>query len=275
MHRAALAAAAAGRFAVELGHRCPDIDALGERVTVGSMGGGDPVCRTKDVADAHRDRLLTLGLVQRSRELALQVHGDRRAPRSDGSAACGGRGRARVPRRPRPEYGWSASLFSPTPALIRTPTFKGTTERPLPPYCLISDRTLAVIRASAICITSESLWDPSRLCTSGGVPAARTVDSRPPQNTCLRTVPTLNFATPSAIAGATPAAGKLVPPWMTSGMSTRSWIDRRRPISIVDFRPHHDVDISDRNCQAVDFGLIHEARGLVRIREAFATVIDA
>src|ERR1019366_2246805 len=114
----------------------------------------------------------------------------------------------------------------------RTLSSAATTWRPLPPYCRMSERTFAVIRCWATPITSDSLCEPSNLCTSAFGPTERTDDSSPSQKACLRTVPTLNLATPSAIAGATADGGKPVPPWMTSGTSTRSWIDRRRPMSM-------------------------------------------
>ena len=110
------------------------------------MRGGDPVRRSQHVADAHRDRLLTLALVQRSRDLALQIQEiDALLEATDQLHAAievelvfcvdlvrnmGG-----------------AQVCSPDAGAHSAPTFKETTERPLPPYCLISDRTLAVIRA--------------------------------------------------------------------------------------------------------------------------------
>ena len=72
VHRAALAGAAAGALAEELGHRGPRRHALGERVAVRPVRGGDPVGRPEHVADADGDRLLALVLVERPRDLALE-----------------------------------------------------------------------------------------------------------------------------------------------------------------------------------------------------------
>ncbi len=72
VHRAALAGAAAGALAVELGHRGPGGHTLCECVAVRPVRGGDPVGRPERVADADGDCLLALVLVERPGNLAFE-----------------------------------------------------------------------------------------------------------------------------------------------------------------------------------------------------------
>src|SRR6266567_502559 len=77
VHRAALAMAAAGLTAVDLGHHFADVNALGDAVAVAAMGTGDGVTVVKVAAYADRRSLLPCVQVDESRNLAgreLRVH---------------------------------------------------------------------------------------------------------------------------------------------------------------------------------------------------------
>ncbi len=72
VHRASATAEAPGLATVDLGHGHRGVHALGERVAVGTVCGGDPVGVPQGGAHAHGDCLLTLRLMQGARDLALQ-----------------------------------------------------------------------------------------------------------------------------------------------------------------------------------------------------------
>jgi len=71
VHVAAKAATESGGALEDLREEGTQGHTLGERVAVGSVRGGDPIRRSKHVADADRNGLLALALVQRARDLAL------------------------------------------------------------------------------------------------------------------------------------------------------------------------------------------------------------
>lgn len=66
VHRTALAAVEARGLAEQLAHHPRQVGALGQRVAVAAMGGGEVVARAQMGADAGRHRLLPGGQVQRS-----------------------------------------------------------------------------------------------------------------------------------------------------------------------------------------------------------------
>ena len=70
MHRAAVAARAALRLAVELGHDGVRVRSLGDRVPVGAVRRGDHVLQPQRRADARGDGLLADADVQEAGELA-------------------------------------------------------------------------------------------------------------------------------------------------------------------------------------------------------------
>jgi hypothetical protein len=70
MHRAALAAARARDFAVNLGHHFADIDALGDAVAVPAMGRRDAVLVVEMHHDAGRGGFLAGVKVHETRDFA-------------------------------------------------------------------------------------------------------------------------------------------------------------------------------------------------------------
>ena len=87
VHRAALAAAAAGRLAVELRHRRPRAHPLRERVAVRAVGRGDPVVAAGARRRRRRRPPPVPGTGGASRGSRRRGRAGRRAPRSGGSAA--------------------------------------------------------------------------------------------------------------------------------------------------------------------------------------------
>src|SRR6516164_4676457 len=77
VHRAALAVAAAGLAAVDLGHHLPDVYAFGDAVAMAAVRAGDGVAAVEVDADADRRGLLARVQVHEARDLAggeLGVH---------------------------------------------------------------------------------------------------------------------------------------------------------------------------------------------------------
>src|SRR5262249_5696411 len=66
VHRAALAARAAGGLAVQLGDHLPQVAAAGPAEGVATVGAEDDVARAQRLADADRDRLLADRQVDRA-----------------------------------------------------------------------------------------------------------------------------------------------------------------------------------------------------------------
>jgi hypothetical protein len=75
VHRAALAAVEAGGLAEQLGHHAAQVRALGQRVAVPAVGGGEVVGGMQVRADAGGHRLLPGGQVQRPAHQARRAGG--------------------------------------------------------------------------------------------------------------------------------------------------------------------------------------------------------